>query len=431
MAGSCVHYLLKDPENQVFLADQYEKNVDAILGGHSRGIKKVGNIAIETKGWIEEIAPDLVIGLLPKNLFTPVARICVDKKKSLVLPSYPSPEIYEMRDEIKDSGISVFVELGVDPGIDHMSACSIIENVHSKGGKIESFWSVCGSLPSQEANNNPMGYKVSWAPSSVVLASRKDAAFLMDGKAVRYENGETYKHTFLMEIDGEGTFECYGTVGDSLVYADLYNIPEAGTIFRGTLRYLGWSETVTALRKLGYFGDEVMDMFGMTFGSLTRKFASIPNDKEIVKGVSDFLGVAPHSAVMLRLGWLGLFDEKKAIPITKGSTGDVTSGVYMEKMSFQPGERDLVLLQHRFDVKYENDKRERIYSILSERGTFGEETAIAKTTGLPVAMGAALYLQKKYVKPGLVFPTVPEIYKPVLKMLADENIVMRESVVAV
>jgi len=133
--------------------------------------------------------------------------------------------------------------------------------------------------------------------------------------------------------------------------------------------------------------------------------------------------------VMLRLGWLGLFDEKKAVPITKGSTSDVMSEVYTEKMSYRTGERDVVLLQHCFDVKYEN-KRERIYSSLSERGTVGEETAIARTTGLPVAMSAVLYLQKKYVEPGLIYPTIPEIYKPVMKMLADENIVMRESVVA-
>jgi len=355
----------------------------------------------------------------------------MEKKKSLVLPSYPSPEIYEMRDEIKASGISVFVDLGVDPGIDHMSACSIIEDIHNKGGKIESFWSLCGSLPSQEVNNNPMGYKISWAPSSVVLASRMNVTFLTEGKTVHYKDGEAYKHPFLVEVDGEGTFECYGTMGDSLIYAGLYNIPEAKTIFRGTLRYLGWSETVVALRKLGYFEDEVMDMSGMTFGALTRKLASIPNDKEIMEGVSDFLGVAPHSAVTLRLSWLGLLDEKKAIPITKGSTSNVMNEVYMEKMPYRHGERDLVLMQHRFDVKYEKEnKRERIFSILSERGAIGEETAIARTTGLPIAMGAVLYLQKKYVKPGLIYPTVPEIYKPVMKMLAEENIVMRESVIA-
>lgn len=336
--------------------------------------------------------------------------------------SYAKEEMRALDAEARAKGLRLLCEMGLDPGIDHMSAVEKIKEIQAKGGVIESFVSVCGALADFSANNNPIGYKLSWAPESLVGASKRSAKIQIDGKLIDMPDGETYQHPVFMEIYGLGWFETYCNA-DSTPYLEAYGIQSAKTIKRGTLRYPGWCDMVTQMQKLQLFEEDVRDFSGHTYAALVKELAGCKDSSEPAKTcVAKFLGIPEYATSMLKLEWLGFFEENQVEP-QKGSARDVVTKLYGKKLVFAPGELDLIAMQHEYIVHYpDSGKRQRITSTLVDRGNVDEESAIARTTGVPIGIGAHFVATGVVKDHGVLIPTTEDIYVPALAELAKEGL---------
>ena len=300
-----------------------------------------------------------------------------------------------------------------------------MRHIRQQGGKVESFRSICGALPAAEANTNPWGYKLSWAPASLIGASKRDARVLLDGTVQEWKDGKTYEHVHLEETPPLGWFEVYANA-DSLPYLDCYGIPEAHTIYRGTIRYVGWCETIVAMNALSLVETEEQDFTGMTFKGFMARQAGEADPAKAEEAVCKKFGIGRHSAIFERFAWLGLFDDR-LLPIEKGSPRDVISFLFGEKLVYSEGERDLVILKDEIVAFYpESGKRLKHTSTLVDFGIPGGDTSIARTTGLPPAIAARFILEGVIRATGVLAPVLPEITVPVLAELDREGVVLEE-----
>ncbi|MCF7936511.1 MAG: saccharopine dehydrogenase NADP-binding domain-containing protein [Synergistales bacterium] len=423
VAAPCVDYLARQKGLTVTVADISAENLAAVTAGTGADSLQ-RDAGGDPGGLLDEVRPDIVVNLLPPELMAPYARACCDRGVHLVHPAYLDDDTRSMAEEIKGKGLVFVTELGLDPGIDHMSAARTIDTIHGEGGQVERFLSVCGALPAPEANTNPWGYKLSWAPASLVGASKRTARVLLDGAEHRWPDGETFEHVMLQEVPGLGVFELYANA-DSIPYIEAYGIPEVRTILRGTLRYPGWCETICAMNSLGLFDETTMDLSGLTYRGFLASLLGVAEDQAQAE-LRRRLGLKPYAAVLLRLQWLGLVDDR---PLRAGlsTPRDVVASLFAEKLVYRKGERDLVVLMDEFTAFFPNTgERERFRSLLTDSGTVGEATSIARTTGIPPAIAARFIAEGRIATPGLHMPTLPEIYTPVLAELEREGIALAE-----
>ncbi|MCK9558390.1 MAG: saccharopine dehydrogenase C-terminal domain-containing protein [Synergistaceae bacterium] len=423
VARPCVQYLLEHGY-EVYAADISAENIDRCLGGHPNGHAIVGDAMGKLPQILEELKPDLLICLLPREFMIPAADECVKAGVHYVNPSYVKEGMRALDNSAQAKGLVLLCELGLDPGIDHMSAVKAIEEAHSKGGKVTSFVSLCGALPAPKDNNNPISYKLSWAPSSLIGASRREARIIKDGEVIIWPDGETYHNAWFVEIQDMGWYEAYANA-DSTPYVEYYGIPEATEVYRGTLRYVGWCEMICKMQDLGLCSEDKVDFTGMTYADVTRKLVGITKDSCIRRAVSDFLKMDINSTVMLKFEWLGLFDDKP-VPISSGTMNQFVECLYSEKLEFAEGEEDMSLMEHRFIIEYP-DRKVLKRSTLVDFGSSDKDFSIARLTGLPPAMGAHLILEGKIMKKGVLTPAMPEVYEPELSALEKMGVVFKES----
>ena len=417
VAKPCIQYLLQKEDYEVFLVDQLRENLDFTLSGKERGHPITEDAYELADSLMDEYRPDVVLCLLPAAMNRRIAEQCIQRSINMTAASYAKEEIRELSKEAEAKGITLLFEMGLDPGIDHMSAARTIKQVHDEKGKIESFWSVCGSLPDAPSNNNPFGYKLSWAPSSVVDSSKREARIMKDKRLIVIPDGETFLHPSFVEIKGLGWFEEYAN-GDSTPYIHAYDMPEVKDVYRGTLRYIGWSETIHAMLRLGLYESSKLDLSDMTYSELISKLTGI-SASNAMEAAGAFLGLDSSSAVLLRLKWLGLFEDAP-IPQTFETAKEVVADLYLKKLTYMPHEKDIVVMQHRIVVSYpEQGTGKKIVSTMAVRGEISGETAISRTTGLPLAIGTDCLLRGKITKKGVVIPTSAEIYDPVLAELEN------------
>ena len=425
VARPCVQYLQKFDWIRLTIVEPSQENLERVTGPHPRTVTLNQALPKDVAAFLAAQQPDLVMSLLPTEFRSPVAEACLKAKVNLMIPSYADAAIRAMEPALKAEGLTWLVELGVDPGIDHMSAARTINQVHARGGKVESFTSVCGAIPSAEANTNPWGYKLSWAPESLIGASRRTARIMVDGKAMEWADGETYKNVHLEEVKGLGWYEVYANA-DSLPYLETYAIPECRTIFRGTIRYVGWCETIVAMNELDLFSQEPEDLAGLTFAGFTARVCGAPRPADAAQALCARLGLKPSSAIFERLAWLGFLDDQP-IPAGMRCRRDVVRLLYGEKLYFEPGERDLIVLKDEVIAAFPDGRRERHTSTLVDFGIPDGDSSIARTTGLPPAIVARLFLEGRIPGHGLVLPTLPEIYEPSLAELEQEGIRLQET----
>jgi saccharopine dehydrogenase-like NADP-dependent oxidoreductase len=426
VSAPCVDYLVRKGDCDIVLYDIAEENVSAAAKTFPQ-IKALRCDAGESPAkFVDEHGPDLVIALLPPQLIPGAARICLEKRANLVHPAYLDDETLALSEKVKSSGLIFLAEIGLDPGIDHMSAACSIEEIHARGGKVESFRSLCGALPAPEANSNPWGYKLSWSPSSLIGASKRSAKIIDDGKIVSWPDGETYEHAFLLDIPGF-SFEVYANA-DSTVYREGYGIPEVKSLYRGTLRYPGWCETICYMNMMKFFDTDEQETKGLSFARFSARQAGASDDPK--RAFCERLGLKPWSAFILRMEWLGFFDERP-IPFDRGSARDVVSLLFSEKLVFAPEERDLVVLYDEIESAFPDGKKELHRSVLVDYGVPGKWTSIAKTTGVPLAIAARFIMDGTIKTPGILKPVLKEIYEPVLAELAAEGIVLEQTVKSV
>lgn len=424
VARPCARYLLEHTPHRMTVVDQDEANLAAVTGGHprARGLREsVSDVA----RLLQEHPTDLLINLLPAAFMVPVAQACVTARVHMINASYIRDEMRALDGPAREAGILLLCELGLDPGIDHMSAAQMIRRIHGEGGEVESFWSCCGAIPSAPANTNPFGYKLSWSPAGLVGASKREARILRDNTVVIYPPGETFRHCGFLEIDGLGWFEQYANA-DALPYVDLYGMPEVKNVYRGTIRYIGWSETIRKMLDLGLFEEDVRELRGLTYRQFTSQLAGARDGETADAALRRALQLEPYSVVFHKLLWLGLLSDAP-IPLATGSPRDVVAGLFLEKLTFAPGERDLVVMEHRYDVRFPADgRRVRYTSTLIDYGEVGGETSIARTTGLPPAIAAKLVLDGRVSLTGVQAPVHPEVFGPSLAELDRLGIRFRD-----
>ena len=423
VARPLVHYLL-DHNFHVTVASRTVAKAQALVEGHPNGKALPFDITRDGESLGALVAEaDLAVSLLPYIYHVQVARECVRHRCHLVTTSYVKEEMRALDEAAKEAGVILLNEIGLDPGIDHMSAMRIIHRVHKAGGQIKSFRSYCGGLPAPDANDNPLGYKFSWSPRGVVLAGRNDARYLENGRVVEVPNARLFATHYLFWVEGLGDLEAYPN-RDSLPYIDLYGIPETETMYRGTLRNLGWCDVMQKLNELGYFSlEERADLPGKTFHQVMAELIGKPDTADLRTDLAAHLNLSPNSGVMMALEWLGLLSDA---PVPQKTTLlDVLADQMLAKMGYREGERDMVVLVHDFLAVYP-DREERITSTLLDFGTPGGDTAMARTVGLPAAAACRLILEGQIQLTGVHIPVLPEIYEPVLEELERLGIRMEE-----
>jgi len=371
-------------------------------------------------------AHDLVISLVPYSYHPLVANHCLEKRKNLVTASYVSEEMKAFDAEAKNHDLIFLNEIGLDPGIDHMSAMRIIDDVHARGGKIRHFRSFCGGLPAPEANDNPFGYKFSWAPRGVLLASRNGARYWRDNHVVEVSPERLFRDMRLLQVPGVGDFEAYPN-RDSLEYKDIYGLgDEVRSVFRGTLRYIGWCNSLYHFVKMGLLDIEPRNSKDMTYADFMRDLLDAGPDEDLRVVAADRMGQSPDCLPPWNLHWLGMFSSR---PIGHDSISplDALGEIMLEKLSYKPGERDMVVLFHEFKAWFEEDGHyECLTSSLVDFGVRYGDSSMSRTVSLPAAIAARLILEGKITRRGVLRPVFSEIYNPVLDELANLNIVCSE-----
>ncbi|KAI1133975.1 saccharopine dehydrogenase [Hypoxylon sp. FL0543] len=369
---------------------------------------------------------DLVISLIPYTFHATVIKSAIRQKKHVVTTSYVSPAMMELDQQCKEAGITVMNEIGLDPGIDHLYAVKTIEEVHNEGGKILSFKSFCGGLPAPENSGNPLGYKFSWSPRGVLLALRNPASFYQDGKVVNVAGPDLMATAKPYHIYPGFAFVGYPN-RDSTPYKERYNIPEAQTIVRGTLRYAGFPEFVKVLVDIGFLKDEEQSFCKepIPWKEATQKIISAPSpdEKDLIATIcakTTFKDEEEKMRILRGLRWLGIFSSEKTIP--RGNPLDTLCATLEKKMQFGEGERDLVMLQHKFEVELKDGTRQTRTSTLCEYGSTepGGYSAMAKLVGIPCAVAVKQVLDGTLSEKGVLAPMNSKINNPLIKELKEK-----------
>ncbi|MGD1994053.1 MAG: saccharopine dehydrogenase C-terminal domain-containing protein [Anaerolineae bacterium] len=426
VARPLVEYLLDQRDVHVTVASRTVSKAEALVDGRANGRAVAFNITRDSDQLDAMVTEaDLAVSLLPYTFHVQVARHCVKHGCHLVTTSYVKDQMRALDAQAREAGVILLNEIGLDPGIDHMSAMKIIDHIHAAGGEVTSFRSYCGGLPAPDANDNPLGYKFSWSPRGVILAGRNDARFLENGQTVTVPNARLFATHTVTWVEGLGDLEAYPN-RDSIPYIDLYTIPETKTMYRGTLRNLGWCDVMQKLNALGYFSLERRDdLAGRTFRQVMAELVGAEDTDDLRGEVASALNVAPNSGVMMTIGWLGLLDD---VPVpAKDTLLDILAAQMLTKMRYRKGERDMIVLLHDFVARYP-DRTERITSTLLDFGVPGGNTSMARTVGLPAAVAARFILEGRIRLAGVHIPVVPAIYKPVLEELERLGIEMEETV---
>ncbi|PKP51164.1 MAG: saccharopine dehydrogenase [Bacteroidetes bacterium HGW-Bacteroidetes-1] len=418
-----VTYLL-DKGFEVTVATRTKSKADAMIGNHPNG--KAIAWTVDDDASLNKMikANDLTVSLLPWTYHIGVAKHCIAHKKNMVTTSYVKPEMKALDSQAKEAGIIILNELGLDPGIDHMSAMRIIDTVHSKGGQIEEFYSICGALPAVEAADNPFRYKFSWSPKGVVMAGNNDGKYLRYGKISEVPTADLFKNPLKASFPKVGLLDIYPN-RDSLPYAELYGIENTKTIFRGTFRHPGWCESIDAIKALKLISTDEYDFTDKTYAQMIAMLIGAEDSSDIRQKTADYLGIKKDAYALDSIQWLGLFDDT-AMNRKKTSTFEITSDLMISKMELGQNERDMVVLQHVFLASYPDGKKEIIKSSMLDFGTLATDTAIARTVALPAAIGVEMILKREITETGVHIPVLPGIYNPILDRLEDMNISMVE-----
>lgn len=428
VAGPAITYLLALPDLHVRVASLEPQRARQLIGDHPRGTAQ--RLDAQDRAALRDAiaAPDVqvVISLLPYTYHVQVAELCIAYGKHLITTSYVTPAMEALDAAAQAAGVTLLNEIGVDPGIDHMSALRVIRRAQAQGGEILHFRSWCGGLPAPEANTNPLGYKFSWSPRGVLLAGRNPAHYREQGQEIRIPAGAIFAHRRPVTVPGMPPLEGYPN-RDALPYAERYGIPTAQTVFRGTLRYPGWCAVLDILLRLGFLELEAQTWPQPTLAAWTGALLGLqdtPTPEELRATIAARSGHTVTEAALDALAWLGLFSAEP-LPLRYGGPIDVLTACMLERMRYEPGERDLLIMQHEFVIAYP-EKQEHLTATLLEYGIPGGDSAMARTVGLPAAIAAHHLLEGQWRHPGVLIPTLPELYEPVLEALETYGIRFEE-----
>jgi saccharopine dehydrogenase-like NADP-dependent oxidoreductase len=424
---SLIRRLLERSEELDLLVKVNDANGDLAkekIGGNPRG-EAIHFDALDSaarRPYLE--AADIVVSMLPARFHPIIIDDCIELGKNVITPSYISPELKAMEDRINAAGILVLNEIGLDPGIDHMSAMMMVDEIKAKGGEMERFESFTGGLIAPESDNNPWNYKFTWNPRNVVLAGQGGAArFVQEGQYKYIPYNRLFTRLRPIEIEGYGEFEGYAN-RDSLSYKEIYKMQNVPTLYRGTLRRKGFSESWNIFVQMGMTDDayQVDDCANLTWRTFMNSFLSY--DQVIPLEEKLRMQIPMSDEVFEKLKWLGFF-ENENIGMKQGTPAQILQRKLEQKLSLEDGDKDMIVMWHRFNYSIDGTKHEMNASMVVI-GDENGETAMSKTVGLPVAIACEQILQGGITKKGLCIPVEADIYGPVMRELKKCGIEFKE-----
>jgi len=429
-ASSLIHYLLNKSEAEnlhLIIGDLSLASAQNKTNNHPNATAMALDVFDQNQRKEAIQKADIVISMLPAHLHIEVAKDCIVYKKHMVTASYVSDAMQELDVLAKENNLIFMNEIGLDPGIDHMSAMKVINEIRKKGGKMLLFESFCGGLVAPESDTNLWNYKFTWAPRNVVLAGQGGAAkFLQEGtyKYIPYCN--LFRRTEFLEVEGYGRFEAYSN-RDSLKYLDVYGLNDVLTLYRGTIRKVGFSKAWNMFVQLGMTDDSYImeDSENMSYRDFVNSFLPYhPTDSVEIK-MRLILKIDQDDIMWDKLLELNLFNKNKKVGLSNATPAQILEKILTDSWTLQSEEKDMIVMYHKFGYEI-NGVKEQIDSKMVCIGEDQKYTAMAKTVGLPVAMATLLILNGKIKTPGVQLPIREEVYQPILKELEEYGVVFNE-----
>ncbi len=423
-------YLLKksDAENlRLIIGDLHPENIPEQFASHQNcSVVRLDIFNDEDRRNAIESAT-IVISMLPARLHIKIAEDCIHFKKNLVTASYVSQEMRALDDDVKNNGLIFMNEIGLDPGIDHMSAMEVIDRIRDKGGKMLLFESFTGGLIAPESDSNLWNYKFTWNPRNVVLAGQGGVAkFIQEGtyKYIPYQ--KLFRRTEFLEIEGHGTFEAYAN-RDSLNYREAYGLQNALTLYRGTMRRVGFSKAWQMFVILGMTDDSytIENSEGMSYREFVNLFLPYSPTDSVELKLRHYLKIDQDDIRWGKLLELNLFDHSKKIPLKKASPAQILQYILEDSWTLKEDEKDMIVMYHKFGYELNGEKKQIDANmvVIGENRTY---TAMSKTVGLPVAIATLQILNGKITTPGVQIPIRKEVYAPILSELKSHGISFKE-----
>ncbi len=429
--GYLVDYLLQraqEKEYFITICDRHLENAQALIHDHpsAQALALDANEASARVSLIQQ--SNIVVNMLTRPFQYPVAIDCLNAGVSMITASYEDPKVLSLHNDVAKKGIVILNEMGLDPGIDHMIAMQTISAIRNNGGIIESFRSYGSGLPASKDTQNPFHYALTWNPRNVLLAGEDGAIFKENKRIKVLPFHKIFEQTWPVEVNGLGSMEAYPN-RDSLAYGKILGLQYAHTIVRGTLRYPGWGEAWQQIINLGMTNEtiKIPDLAEKSYREFTEMFLpEVHEVKKLEHDLAGYLYISPTGGIMQKLKWLGLFSKEK-IGGNVSTAADVMIDIMKKKFKLPDGMRDMVVLMLDIEAKYadDGDRKEKIQRTMIEIGT-EQHTAIAKTVGLPVAVGTELILDGKIQITGCHIPIHSSIYEPVLQAIQAEGITFEE-----
>ncbi|WP_026775361.1 saccharopine dehydrogenase family protein [Polaribacter sp. Hel_I_88] len=428
-SSSLIKFLLdkSDEENlKIIIGDLSTKNAAKIINNHKNAKAIIFDVFDEQQREKEIEKSDLVISMLPARFHIEVAKSCVKFKKHLVTASYISDEIKALDKAAKESGLIFMNEIGLDPGLDHMSAMKVLDKIREKNAKMLLFESFCGGLVAPESDTNLWNYKFTWNPRNVVLAGQGGAAMFIQESTYKYiPYHKLFRRTEFLKINNQ-KFEAYAN-RDSLKYRSVYGLDDIPTMYRGTIRKVGFSRAWNIFVQLGMTDDSytIENSENMSYRDFVNLFLAYSPSDSVELKLRSYLKIDQDDMMWEKLIELDLFNPKKKIGISNTTPAQALQKILEDSWTLQEHDKDMIVMQHLFGFEI-GGKKHQIESSLIVEGENQTYTAMAKTVGLPMAIAAINILKGKIKTPGVQIPISKEVYEPILKELENYGIKFTE-----
>lgn len=429
-SSSLITYLLENTykeDFQLVIGDISLENPLKLINNHPRAKAILLDIFNENERKNEIKKSDLVISMLPAHLHFEVAKDCLQFKKHLVTASYISEQMKTLQEDVKKSGLIFMNEIGLDPGIDHMSSMKIINKIRESGGKMLLFESFCGGLVAPESDTNLWNYKFTWNPRNVVLAGQGGAAmFIQEGTYKYIPYHKLFRRTEFLNIKDYGKFEAYAN-RDSLKYRSIYGLDDIPTMYRGTIRKIGFSRAWNIFVQLGMTDDsyKIENSEHMSYRDFVNLFLAYSPSDSVELKLRSYLKIDQDDLIWEKLVELDLFNPIKKIGLKNATPAQMLQKILENSWTLQENDKDMIVMQHLFGYEL-NGKKHQIESSLVVLGENQTYTAMAKTVGLPVAIAAIKILKNDIKNPGVQLPISKEVYEPILTELENCGIQFME-----
>ncbi len=425
-----VNYFLDKSQEEnleVVLGDISIENAQKLVANHANGIAIA--LDIFNKNQREEAIKkaSIVVSMLPARFHIEVARDCVRHNKSMVTASYISNEMQALDQQVKEKGLVFMNEIGLDPGIDHMSAMQVIDRIRDKGGKMMLFESFTGGLVAPESDTNLWNYKFTWNPRNVVLAGQGGAAeFIQEGSYKYIPYQRLFRRTEFLQVEGYGRFEGYAN-RNSLKYRSVYGLDDIPTLYRGTLRRVGFSKAWHIFVMMGMTDDsyQLQETEMMSYRDFVNLFLPYSPTDSVELKLRHHVKIDQDDVLWDKLIELDIFNAQKKIGLKNATPAQCLQRILEDKWTLAPEDKDMIVMYHKFGYEYKG-QRKQIDATMVSVGQDQIHTAMAKTVGLPVAIATLRILNKEITSPGVQLPITREVYEPILKELEDYNIIFKE-----